>query len=110
MGDIYRATDTALGRTVAAKVLSDRYAGDDAIVTRFEREARTAASLSGAPNVVTITTSASGTRGRTWSCSTSPEGHSPTGSRPATFLHLRSRSGGSSRPRVASMPHTLPGS
>ena len=28
MGDIYRATDTALGRTVAAKVLSDRFASD----------------------------------------------------------------------------------
>jgi serine/threonine-protein kinase len=53
MGDIYRATDTALGRTVAAKVLSDRYADDDSIVRRFEREARTAAGLSNA-NVVTI--------------------------------------------------------
>jgi eukaryotic-like serine/threonine-protein kinase len=54
MGDIYRATDTALGRTVAAKVLSDRYANDGNVLERFEREAKTAARLSGAPNVVTI--------------------------------------------------------
>jgi serine/threonine protein kinase len=54
MGDIYRATDTALGRTVAAKLLADRYADDADIVARFEREARTAARLSGTANVVTV--------------------------------------------------------
>jgi len=54
MGDIFRATDTALGRTVAAKLLSDRYADDPDIVARFEREARTAARLSGAAHVVTV--------------------------------------------------------
>ena len=54
MGDIYRATDTALDRTVAAKVLSDRFAGDQTITERFEREARTVAGLSGTDNVVTI--------------------------------------------------------
>jgi serine/threonine protein kinase len=54
MGNIYRATDTALGRTVAAKVLSDRFADDAGIVARFEREARTVAGLSGAAHVVTI--------------------------------------------------------
>ena len=54
MGDIFRATDTALSRIVAAKLLSDRYADDPDIVARFEREARTAARLSGAAHVVTI--------------------------------------------------------
>ncbi len=54
MGDIYRATDTALGRTVAAKVLSDRFSDDPTITERFEREAKTVAGLSGASNVVTI--------------------------------------------------------
>jgi len=54
MGNIYRATDTALGRTVAAKVLSDRFADDTGIVERFEREARTVAGLSSATHVVTI--------------------------------------------------------
>jgi eukaryotic-like serine/threonine-protein kinase len=54
MGDIYRATDTALGRTVAVKLLGDRYADDDGVRQRFTREALAAARLSGTPNTVTI--------------------------------------------------------
>ena len=54
MGDVYRATDEVLGRTVAIKVLAERYARQDEFHARFLREARTAASLSGEPNVVAI--------------------------------------------------------
>jgi serine/threonine protein kinase len=54
MGDIYRATDTSLGRSVAVKVLSERYAGSEDIVRRFKNEALTAARLSTAPHTVTI--------------------------------------------------------
>jgi eukaryotic-like serine/threonine-protein kinase len=54
MGEIFLATDRELGREVALKVLSDRYAQDEALRKRFEREALTAARLSGTPNVVTI--------------------------------------------------------
>jgi serine/threonine protein kinase len=54
MGDIYRATDTVLGRTVAVKVLADRYAGDPDIRHRFKNEGLAAARLSGAPSTVTI--------------------------------------------------------
>jgi serine/threonine protein kinase len=54
MGEIFRATDRELGREVALKVLADRYAQDEALRQRFEREALTAARLSGTPNVVTI--------------------------------------------------------
>ena len=54
MGDIYRATDETLGRAVAVKVLSDRYAQDEAVRERFTREALAAARLSGRPSVVTI--------------------------------------------------------
>lgn len=54
MGDVYRATDETLGRTVAIKVLAERYAADDAFHARFMREARTAASLSGEPHVISI--------------------------------------------------------
>jgi eukaryotic-like serine/threonine-protein kinase len=54
MGDVYRATDTQLGRTVAIKVLADRYADDESVRERFKREALAAARLSGAPNTVTI--------------------------------------------------------
>jgi serine/threonine-protein kinase len=54
MGDVYRATDTELGRTVAIKVLADRYAHDESVRERFKREALAAARLSGSPNTVTI--------------------------------------------------------
>ena len=54
MGDVYRAEDTQLGRTVAIKLLAERYAHDEAIRERFKREALAAARLSGAPNTVTI--------------------------------------------------------
>ena len=54
MGEIYRATDTTLGRAVAVKLLAERYAEDDAIRERFTREALAAARLSGEPNIVTI--------------------------------------------------------
>jgi eukaryotic-like serine/threonine-protein kinase len=54
MGEIYRATDTSLGRAVAIKVLDERYAQDENIRARFTREALAAARLSGNPNIVTI--------------------------------------------------------
>ena len=54
MGDVYRATDTVLGRTVAVKVLGDRYSGDPDVRRRFKNEGRAAARLSGAPSTVTI--------------------------------------------------------
>jgi serine/threonine protein kinase len=54
MGAVYCATDTMLDRTVAVKVLEERYAADDEIRGRFLREARAAARLSGDANAVTI--------------------------------------------------------
>jgi hypothetical protein len=54
MGDIYRATDSMLGREVAIKLLADRYAQDTAIRERFTREALAAARLSGEHHTVTI--------------------------------------------------------
>jgi serine/threonine protein kinase len=45
MGEVYKATDTRLDRTVAIKVLSDRIAGDAELRARFEREARAVALL-----------------------------------------------------------------
>ena len=54
MGQVYRATDSALERTVAVKLLSDRYAGDEEARVRFRREALAAARLSTTPNVVTV--------------------------------------------------------
>jgi eukaryotic-like serine/threonine-protein kinase len=45
MGEVYRATDTNLGRQVAIKVLPDAFAHDADRLARFEREAKTLASL-----------------------------------------------------------------
>src|SRR5215468_12623325 len=45
MGEVYRATDTNLGREVAMKVLPEAFAQDPERVARFEREAKTLASL-----------------------------------------------------------------
>src|ERR671936_1087685 len=54
MGEIFRATDSVLGRAVAVKILGERYAEDEAIRSRFTREALAAARLSAEPNIVTI--------------------------------------------------------
>src|SRR6202795_3454612 len=45
MGEVYRAIDTALGRQVAIKVLPEAFAQDAERLARFEREAKTLASL-----------------------------------------------------------------
>ena len=54
MGEVYRATDTLLGRRVAVKLLSERYAANSEIRKRFTREALAAARLSSDPDIVTI--------------------------------------------------------
>ena len=46
MGEVYRARDTRLDRTVAIKVLPSHVAGDADHKQRFEREARTLANIS----------------------------------------------------------------
>jgi len=53
MGEVYRATDSRLGRDVAIKVLPERLAADADAMKRFHREARAVAALSH-PNIVAI--------------------------------------------------------
>ena len=45
MGEVYRARDTRLGRSVAIKILPEAFAADPDRVPRFEREAKVLASL-----------------------------------------------------------------
>jgi serine/threonine protein kinase len=54
MGEVYRATDSSLGRVVAVKVLAERHSRDPDVRARFTREALAAARLSGEPYVVTV--------------------------------------------------------
>ena len=54
MGRVFHATDSELRRSVAVKVLADRYADNGEVRARFRREALAAARLSGNPNIVTI--------------------------------------------------------
>jgi len=53
MGEVYRARDTKLSRDVALKVLPESFAADPDRLMRFEREAKTLASLNH-PNIAAI--------------------------------------------------------
>ncbi|TDI48303.1 MAG: hypothetical protein E2P02_00835 [Acidobacteria bacterium] len=53
MGEVYRATDTKLGRDVAIKVLPEEFSRDAERLARFKREAKLLASLNH-PNIASI--------------------------------------------------------
>ena len=53
MGEVYRARDTRLDRTVAIKILPEAFAADADRVARFQREAKTLAALNH-PNIAQI--------------------------------------------------------
>src|SRR5450759_3894239 len=53
MGEVYRARDTRLQRTVAIKVLLPQFSADAELKQRFEREARSISSLQH-PHICTL--------------------------------------------------------
>jgi len=53
MGEVYRARDTRLDRTVAIKVVPSHVSDDPAVRERFEREARAVAALNH-PHICTL--------------------------------------------------------
>ena len=53
MGEVYKATDTRLRRSIALKVLSAAHANDSARLRRFEQEALAAAALNH-PNILAV--------------------------------------------------------
>ena len=53
MGEVYRARDTTLDRGVAIKILPEAFAADTERIARFQREAKTLASLNH-PNIAHI--------------------------------------------------------
>src|SRR5207253_1461500 len=53
MGEVYRASDTRLERTVAIKVLPEQFSKDTELKQRFEREAKTISSLNH-PHICTL--------------------------------------------------------
>ncbi len=53
MGEVWRGTDTVLGRKVAVKLLKAEYADDPTFRSRFETEARHAAALHH-PNIASV--------------------------------------------------------
>jgi len=53
MGEVYKARDTRLDRTVAIKVLPEHVAADPDLKQRFERKAKTISSLNH-PHICTL--------------------------------------------------------
>jgi serine/threonine protein kinase len=88
MGEVYRARDTRLDRTVAIKVLPDHLAQNPDLRQRFEREARAVSSLNH-PTSACSTTSDTRTEPTTSCSSTWRASRSASGWRRAPCLSIK---------------------
>ena len=79
MGEVYRARDTRLDRTVAIKVLPAELAPTRTLRARFEREARADRRARAPPHLHAPRRRRAGRPGATSSWSTSPARRSPSG-------------------------------
>ncbi len=98
MGEVYKATDTRLSRTVAIKILPAEFSDHDDMRARFEREAQTIAGLSH-PNICTLHDVGEG------SVPASEAGLSPT---TVSYLVLEYLEGETLAERIARGPIPLP--
>jgi serine/threonine protein kinase len=85
MGEVYRARDTRLDRDVAIKVLPEAFAADADRLARFEREAKTLASLNH-PDITLIQRSFADRPNCYLSCVDCPPMYSHVP--PACFIHV----------------------
>ena len=65
MGEVYRATDSKLGREVAIKMIPEDFAKDSSRMSRFTREAQVLASLNH-PNIAAFMDSKNRTACAPW--------------------------------------------
>jgi len=105
MGEVYKARDTRLDRTVAIKVLPSEFAQNVELRHRLEREARAIASLNH-PHICTSTMSEARTGSIFWSWNTSREKLWRPGSR-GVRSRFRKRSRSRSRSLMLSTRHDV---
>jgi Tol biopolymer transport system component len=85
MGEVYRAEDAELGRSVALKVLPESLLGDEDRLSRFAQEARTASALNH-PHIVAI-----------YDIGRQTPGGAPNGARPVQYVAMELVAGSSLR-------------